>query len=186
MARNLPRQRAQVGSWLSPIVGRPQLADVFRFVEARGEAGGVRDPYATQAGQRGAEILVVTEDVSLVYGLRFGLAGRAVGVMWTNNFWVALAHLSLQPFASLIVDLSIGSVEPDFVQHFLEEYEHRGFGERIFMAAASAPPCLRRLLADRGARVLEEAASPERLMELLGLGSAGNPPAAHAAAKTQR
>ena len=102
-----------------------------------------------------SEILILTDDVATVYSLRFAVAEHSIGVTWTNNFWVAMSFLSAQSFASLIVDMRVDTIEEKFVLHFVEEYERRSYGRKIFLACDTLSPALRRRIRERGHEMLD-------------------------------
>lgn len=127
-----------------------------------------REPSPVETPRR-AEILLVTDDVSMVYSLRWAVAGRHLDVLWTNNFWVAMSYLHDHSFASLVVDLRVESVEEKYLLHFVEEYEQRSRGRKVFLAGSSTSPVLKRIFQEQNLCLLEDRKSIRDLVRALAL-----------------
>ena len=114
-------------------------------------------------------MLVLTEDVVLVLGLRYALLQHGYDLSWTNSFWMALSYLHARGFSSLIVDMNAGTIEDRFVTHLVEEYDRASTGAKVFVAAAAASPALRRVLGrNRRHVMLDDRGSAESVMAALG------------------
>ncbi len=149
--------------YLARVLTPPDSVPPKRFEKP---AAAIKAPYPLY-GEKHGEILFVTEDISMVYALRFSVALHSIGVTWTNNFWVAMSYLHNQSFDSVVVDLSVESVEEKFLLQFIEEYEIQSRGKKILLSNDATSSALTRQLRRRGHRVLKEPRAVEDLVEAL-------------------
>lgn len=125
-----------------------------------------RKPLAP-AERNKSEILIVTDDVSLVYALRFSIADYLYGVTWTNNFWVAMSYLHSQTFSAVVVDMRVDSVEEKYLLQFVEEYEKQSRGRKIFLTADTTSTALIRQIRNRGHVIMDKLLSISELVQAL-------------------
>lgn len=116
-------------------------------------------------------VLILTEDLSLVFSLRHNLMQNGYDLTWTNNFWLALSYLHENIFDALVFDLKVSTVEERFVPHFLEEYDLSSRGKRIFLASSSSSAALRRQMAKQRDVIFSTRHSVPDLVEALELTS---------------
>jgi hypothetical protein len=113
------------------------------------------------------DVLVICDDLTLVFDLRQALLDHGLNVTWTNNFWVAMSHLETSRFSSLILDMKVESVEEDFVHHFVEEYDRLSTGRKIFLGAERGSAAFRRRLHEQGCLVWTQMPSAKDLSQAL-------------------
>jgi len=120
------------------------------------------------------EVLIITDDLNLVLSMRQDLLALNYDLTWTNNFWIAMSYLRSRVFSSLILDLAVESVEESFVLHFLEEYEERSDGYKLFLKNNQTSALLERQIKDRGHKILSNPLSSDLLVGHLELEKAKN------------
>jgi hypothetical protein len=133
------------------------LADSLRILPDRSA------PAPRIAAAKG-DIMIVTDDLTLVFSLRHDLLRGGYGLTWTNNFWVALSYLNDRVFAGVVLDLRVESIEERFIPQFFEEYEGRSSsGAKVLLSAGPLGSGLRSQLQDQGHQVVP-ASSPARVV----------------------
>ena len=129
----------------------------------KGNPGPAQRPRAPSEG----DVLVVCDDLALVFDLRQALLDHGLNLTWTNNFWIAMSHLETGHFSSLILDMKAESVEEDFVHHFVEEYDRLSTGKKIFLGAERESAAFRRQLHEAGCLVWTQMPSARDLSQAL-------------------
>ncbi len=116
------------------------------------------------------EMLVVTEDSTLLFALREKISGLEKWTFrWENHFWTALASLSQNQYAGLVFDMRINSLDEKYIIDFVQEYSKRSNGLKLFLSGSNTPNSIKRMLKRRGSIVLKGQHNFETLIKLLGL-----------------
>jgi len=116
------------------------------------------------------ELLVVTEDASLLFALRERISGlEGWTLRWENHFWTALASLPKNRYAGLVLDMRISSLEEKYILDFVQEYSKRSDGLKLFLSGSNTSNTIKRMLKRQGSIVLKGQHHFESLIKLFGL-----------------